>query len=532
MEGFRRVKIYTWEYDDSAWGYVVRQQKKWLDKMEYTTKREVKKICKKYETDDSSTQKKKVFCSGGLNCVKYRYADMETENQGTNGFEAMFALINSCGSTPDAKREMLRLVASVLAGYCARVSSGSYMHFLSQLQRRAPIIIVKQSPFAGEALERVIRSLALDTTETTALRHLSSGRTIECVYSPVLPKKAGDEKITDRAFLKLEGCKKRMLPQYRDTTLMIYDWLLRGKDGRRLQLMNRWVSIVIYGASRKQFVTTPVEIDGGDLARSDCQWDKNDVQLSVIRFARYVYRESLREKWKKKIEFEFSRYDAMINSHNQNCSTKIKAAERYQLSMQLLALHLFLKACVKEQDVNQSQAIKIENEWYTVLLPGCETLSDSDFMEHGEADTETENGWREEFEGTLIKIFDKGFPDRFYISKEDDKTDMWGDIGPAPSKNQVGVVYSVRFSQKKFVSLLDEFGVTGGGEWFYEKVKALDLDYMEFRDKMRIKATKTNTKGVFFEINKMAFLPQELCSKLNGAGQRAERDRNGKKRKS
>ena len=177
-------------------------------------------------------------------------------------------------------------------------------------------------------------------------------------------------------------------------------------------------------------------------------------------------------------------------------------------------------------------AIKIENEWYTVLLPGCETLSDSDFMEHGEADTETENGWREEFEGTLIKIFDKGFPDRFYISKEDDKTDMWGDIGPAPSKNQVGVVYSVRFSQKKFVSLLDEFGVTGGGEWFYEKVKALDLDYMEFRDKMRIKATKTNTKGVFFEINKMAFLPQELCSKLNGAGQRAERDRNGKKRKS
>lgn len=60
-----------------------------------------------------------------------------------------------------------------------------------------------------------------------------------------------------------------MLPQYRDTAIMVYDWFLHGKICRRIQLMNRWVCLVIYGASRKKFLATPVEIDGYQLAKSN-----------------------------------------------------------------------------------------------------------------------------------------------------------------------------------------------------------------------------------------------------------------------
>ena len=111
----------------------------------------------------------------------------EKNSRKKNGKEAMLVLLNSCGTTPDSKREMLRLVASVLAGYCVRVTAEYYMNFLSQLQRRAPIITVKSVPFAGEVLEYIIRSLALDTTETVYLRSLNGAKSIECRYTPVLP---------------------------------------------------------------------------------------------------------------------------------------------------------------------------------------------------------------------------------------------------------------------------------------------------------------------------------------------------------
>ena len=302
MDEGKKIIIYTWKYDNGAWGYAVKQKKEggWLEEESYATKREVEKCYKKYEEgpNGQSVKKKKIDVLVGLPCVEDRYKDKEKENWERSGMEAMCALLDSCGATPDAKREMLRFVASVLAGYCARVSAGYYMQFLSPLQRRAPIIFVKQAPFAGEVLERVVRSLALNTTCQRKRRD-----EIKCKYTPVLPMKASDEKITDRAFLKLEGRNKRMLPQYRDTTLMVYSWFLRGKDGKRLQLMNRWVSMVIYGASRNQVLTTPVEIEGKDLATSDCQWSVNDVQVSVIRYARYIFRKSNKtEKWGKMIE--------------------------------------------------------------------------------------------------------------------------------------------------------------------------------------------------------------------------------------
>ena len=174
VEKSEKITVYTWKYDNGAWGYAVKQKKEggWLEEESYATKREVEKCYKKYEEgpNGQSVKKKKIDVLVGLPCVEDRYKDKEKENWERSGMEAMCALLDSCGATPDAKREMLCLVAAVLAGYCARVSSRSYMRFLSQLQRRAPIIVVKQAPFAGEVLEYVIRSLALNTTETTNSR--------------------------------------------------------------------------------------------------------------------------------------------------------------------------------------------------------------------------------------------------------------------------------------------------------------------------------------------------------------------------
>lgn len=158
VEKSEKITVYTWKYDNGARGYAVKQKNKgWLKQKSYATKREVEECCREYKEQSAhqTVKKKKVGFSAGLRYVKDRYGAKKKDGRDKNGIEAMLALLNSCGTTPDAKREMLCLVAAVLAGYCARVSTRSYMRFLSQLQRRAPIIVVKQAPFAGEVLEYI-----------------------------------------------------------------------------------------------------------------------------------------------------------------------------------------------------------------------------------------------------------------------------------------------------------------------------------------------------------------------------------------
>ena len=119
-------------------------------------------------------------------------------------------------------------------------------------------------------------------------------------------------------------------------------------------------------------------------------------------------------------------------------------------------------------------------------------------------------------------IFEEGFPDKFYISKEERRTDMWGDIGLAPMKEPPSGVYYARFSKEQFIDLLDKFCGGNGGKWLYDEAKKLILDYVGYSDKMRVRATGTNKKSIFFRIDKMTFLPQELRAKLDNAGHREE----------
>lgn len=518
MERTQQIKIYTWKYDNGAYGYAVRQigkKKVWLEQKSYGTKREVKQCLKKYKKSGKyeKVKCKKVYIPGGLNCMKYRYEEQRNKHDKVNGFEAFNILINSCGTTPDAKREILRLAASVLAGYCVRQVADSYMRYLPPHQRRVPMVAVRKAPFADVILWKIMQSLALNTTEsdTDCLRYIVSGKTVKCKYTRVLPPNANEEAITDSAYLRLQGSKERMLPQYRDTAIMIYDWFLHGKICRRIQLMNRWVCLVIYGASRKKFLATPVEIDGYQLAKSNGIWDEEAVRLSVIRYAGYICQRSASRKWRKMVQTELTRYDAMMDSHNENCKLKIKAAERYQIAVQLLALHLFLKSCMKKCDLDKSQAEETEQEWFAILLPGNK-------MSHNLVVAEEENTNSEQiqnrFEAALTKIIKTGFPNKFYMDYGELKEDMWGDFRNDP-KDKTKQSVGLRITVEKFKELLNQFDDgQEGGTWLYEQASALQLSYMKELKKERVKATADLGKVIYLPLEKMTFLPEEVRTEI------------------
>ena len=524
MEQDQQIKIYTWKYDNGAYGYAVRQigeRKVWLEQKDYGTKREVRQCLKKYKQSGKyeTVKCKKVNIPGGLDCIKFRYKELCKEYDDANGFEAMNQLLNSCGSTPDDKREMLRLVASILAGYCVRQVAGSYMRYLPPLQRRVPLVAVRQAPFADVILWKMMQSLALNATESSAdyFRYITSGKTVKCKYTRVLPPDANAEATTDSAYSRFQGTKERMLPQYRDTAIMVYDWILRGKACRRIQLMNRWVCLVIYGAPRKKFLATPVEIDGYQLAKSNGMWDEKAVRISVLRYANYIRQGSRRKKWDKNIGNEFARYDAIMDSYNKISRVKINTMERYHISMQLLALHLFLKSCMKEYDLDKNEAAKIEQEWYGILLPGIKISGNMDLPEET---PEQDEHIQKRIESILTKMIDQGFPDKFYMGKGRVKAGRWGDFREAPKRKAPKDSLGFRISVKRLKLLFNQFDDGHeGGEWLYEHAIELGLDYMPEIKKMRIKAeedgenccNKNNSvEGVYFPLKEMTFLPQNL----------------------
>lgn len=524
MSDSPKITMYTWKYDDGSWGYAVRkkgEETNWLEYKSYTSKRELAECCKKYSDQSHGRfKKKKIVLAGGLSWACRRYSALSKDG----GIDGMLDLLNSCGTTADACRDMLRLVASVLAGYCARVSAEQYMHYLSPLQRRAPIIQVKQAPFAGEVLERVMRSLTLDTTETDESIYLGDGKTLTCNYTPILPKRIRDKTMTDSAFLKLQGYKKRMLPQYRDTAVMIYDWFLRGRDRKRLFAINRWVSLVIYGTSRKMTPTTPVRINGSSLANSSCSWDEDQVRMSVIHYISYIVKKKRSKRWPAILRNQFERYDELISTENQKAPGSIKAAEAYQVSMQLLSLHLFLKSCVNSGSLDEDSAAELETKWYTALLPHYKEKTHV-IAHEDEIPTADENEVQETFESALIKILETGFPDRFYMTGHRSNLDLWGDIRELPQKNPPEGIFAIRMSLKQFKQLLDQYGGTQGGQWLYEQAAHLELSYMLPPKKMRIKATGVNeSEAIALVLNHMSFLPDSLLSKIMSTLNASDKD--------
>ena len=512
----RKVKIYVWQYDDGARGYAVRdknEEKSWTERQDYTSKRMIKQCFKKQEAADKDVREKKVNMSGGLSkLISRKQKELKDE---TDMLSGMQALLDSCGTTPDAQRDMLCLVASVLAGYCARKATKHYPHFLSPRQRRAPIIVVKQAPYADIVLERIMRSLALGSTQPDALS-IWDNSFFQYKYSPILPAKLWDENITDHAWMKLDGSKHRMLPQYRDTALMLYGWILRGKDRRRFQSINRWVSLVLYDFSPSKAITAPIELKGAALSSSSCDWDKGAVRSAVYHYAHYVYSKMTQhpQKWKRMLREQFSRYDALIDSYNQNASVKRTAWERHWISMQLLALHLFLKACKNQDGLNPSEIKELENQWFQTLLPGCTLTDNTDFAE--EENLLTSEQIKMMFEDAICEILEQNVPDKFYFDGQEPTSGLWGDIRKAPIKHSDESDLALRITVNQLEKLLDSYSDGKGGKWLYEQVGDMNLCYMAPQKKMRIKATgKNESHAVALSLNKMDFLPEALLSRIS-----------------
>ena len=80
----RKVKIYVWKYDDGARGYAVRdksEERSWLERQDYTSKRMIKQCLKKQEAADKEVREKKVEISGGLSSLIFRKQKEQKEQK-------------------------------------------------------------------------------------------------------------------------------------------------------------------------------------------------------------------------------------------------------------------------------------------------------------------------------------------------------------------------------------------------------------------------------------------------------------------
>ena len=91
---------------------------------------------------------------------------------------------------------------------------------------------------------------------------------------------------------------------------------------------------------------------------------------------------------------------------------------------------------------------------------------------------------------------------------------MWGEINKLPQNEAPEDVFAIRISKKQLVKLLDKFAGKCGGQWLYNYVIGLKLNYIIGPKKMRIKGYTDPKEAVAFKIENMEFLPQDLKSKI------------------
>ena len=122
------------------------------------------------------------------------------------------------------------------------------------------------SDYAYPVLEQIVLALAVDTTVVNDdYIYARSGKPLEAKYRPLLPQRNKDRSITDSAYLKLPGLPHAVIPQYRDTTMLVHCRFFPGTEIAELQRLNPWVSLVLYDAPYKKLLTSPVRINGSVL---------------------------------------------------------------------------------------------------------------------------------------------------------------------------------------------------------------------------------------------------------------------------
>lgn len=173
------------------------------------------------------------------------------------------------------------LVSAILAGYCTQACAEyCTVDHVSPKARHAPVISARYFDHAYPVLEKIVDSLAINTSVLYLEAYAFSSEPLESKYAPILPKRTKEYSVTDSAYLKLPGLPHQIMPQYQDTTFLIHGRFFPSSEAAKLQRLNPWVSLVLYDVPAGKFLSSPVHVDGAVLAWPNCSGTS---QICVLR---------------------------------------------------------------------------------------------------------------------------------------------------------------------------------------------------------------------------------------------------------
>lgn len=535
-----KIKVYHWSYDDDSMGYVLyRSSKKaWSGPFE-CSRRELEEKYPPQSSEDTKTEWEHLTINSGLDFVTKDSLPKKDNAKAKEGLAAMKSLLESCGADSKSKLTMITLFSSVLAGYCAKVSCDCYPDYISPEEIRAPIITTEKRDNVFQALEQIMRSLAVPTGANTAENIIFAANPVfQTEYSPVLSGRQADMKITDLANLRLsirdnpELSTKRMLPQCRDTTVLIDCRCFPAKQISSFVQRNRWVSIVLIAAPKGKLRSDPINVDGSVLSKSTGNWDQDAVHYLVGRYIRYLVKKvGHAKKWAESIKEKFSTINQMISRYNsQELKSPVKGTKHYHTALQMLALMLFVYSLAEDEVVSMDEAAELLTEWHNTLLPGCcpKKIADEVAMEKATPEDVPES-FQSQLEKVIFSILQADDGRHIcYVPKgglyptegsDSEATQYWGYVKMYEPKKKEPFL-SLQFRQKDFQQLFTLYCPEYEGDSLIKEIQSLGLSYINEMTKLRMYANeeerenRSTINGLLLNIEKMEFLPIEVLERL------------------
>ena len=481
----------------------------------------------------------------GLWCVVKEYVSLsrpDSENS-VEGYNEVRKMLESCGQDPAARQAMLTLFSTVLSGYCTGFCQKFYPQKPFADNKRAPIVIIKNytRPLVY-FLNNIMDSLAvkLIPEKKKELSIFRTGRPeVKIEYKPSVMVRSEKKDITDHIYMKIEVegapriSEKRLIPQYRDMTLMVD---LNGFKESQLQELigrNPWISFVLLEDKAKGRLTESemASIDGNIFSGHSGKWDNEIVNFVVQRYISYVAHGLVEEKkkeWKEKIEEKLENIALAIEEYNKKSNAPVQGDSCYFLSMRMIALDLFLTSLYKDEAISEEDRDEIRREWFDILL-SAPIQNDASGEESRESPLDIkrqlENALREMIAPPNYKHF-LFVPDTkkalYPMALHDgDETAVWGYVRTYNPKNQEPPFLSLQFRRDMFLRLVGASFRQNETE-LIKSIRGLNLDYIYPIDKCRMyaneeeKKNKTTTSAIVFILEKMTFLPNEALEFLRG----------------
>ena len=367
----KKTRIFRGLYNNQSSFYVIyRGDKDYWDGPFLSSNEDVdqKKLPK-----DGKTASKKLRTFVGLRCVAENAVSLPRldPKKSVEGFNEVRKMLESCGQDPAARQAMLTLFSTVLSGYCTGLCQKFYPQKPFADNKRAPIVIIKNytRPLVY-FLNNIMDSLAvkLIPEKKKELSIFRTGRPeVKIEYKPSVMVRSEKKDITDHIYMKVEVegapriSEKRLIPQYRDMTLMVD---LNGFKESQLQELigrNPWISFVLLEDKAKGRLTESemASIDGNIFSGHSGKWDNEIVNFVVQRYISYVAQGLVEEKkWKAKIEEKLENIALAIEEYNKNSSAPVQGDSCYFLSMRMIALDLFLTSLYKDAAISESNGVK------------------------------------------------------------------------------------------------------------------------------------------------------------------------------